>query len=127
MYEAKAVKLTWDEVSELITKQVTEILGRDVVCKANIDDSDYWAIQLSEERIPVSELFKLMETVGADEAARKDTLPESAVKEFSSREIGMGTAELLLGRQLNIKWDAFHIESDSLWLLDVKEVGHDEA
>ena len=123
----QAIKLPWDRVSECISLEVSKILGRRIICKATMDDYDYWAIQLSEKRIPMSELFKLMETVGADEAARKDSLPESTIKVTSIKEIGMGVSELLLSRHLHYKWVLFHIDANHLWLLDIKEAGNDEA
>ena len=68
MYETvKAFKLPWNTVSHLIGLEVSKILGRNIVCKANMDDHDYWAAQFVDERIPLSELYKLMETVNADE------------------------------------------------------------
>lgn len=126
MSEVKAFKLSWDEVADSIGLEVSSIIERKITCKANVDDCDYWAIQILEERIPLSELFKLMETVNADEAARKDSLPESAFKEFSTREIGMRTAELLLSRHLGCVWETIHISGDALWLLGVKGGDHGE-
>lgn len=123
----KAAKLPWAEVSECISIEVSKILDREIICKANIDDHDYWAVQLSDGRLPLSELYKLMETVDADEAARKESLPESAEKEFSVNGIGMGVAELLLGRHLHCRWSATHMDEEHLWLLDVKDGDYSEA
>lgn len=128
MYETvKAFKLPWNTVSHLIGLEVSKILGRNIVCKANMDDNDYWAAQFVDERIPLSELYKLMETVNADEKARNESLPESTRTQSSAKEVGLGVAELLLSRHLGVNWTAFYLDKQHLWLLDVKEVGHDEA
>lgn len=128
MYETvKAIKLPWNKVSEYIGLEVSTILGRDIVCKANVDDYDYWAAQFLGERIPLSELYKLMETVDAGEEVRKESLPESARKQCSAKEVGLGVAELLLGRHLGLIWTAFYLDEQHLWLLDVKEVAQNDA
>ena len=106
MYETvKAFKLPWNTVSHLIGLEVSKILGR----------------------IPLSELYKLMETVNADEKARDESLPESTRTQSSAKEVGLGVAELLLSRHLGVNWTAFYLDKQHLWLLNVKEVGHDEA
>lgn len=105
MYETvKAFKLPWNTVSHLIGLEVSKILGRNIVCKANMDDHDYWAAQFVDERIPLSELYKLMETVNADEKARNESLPESTRTQSSAKEVGLGVAELL---QISWKWDIY--------------------
>ena len=128
MYETvKAFKLPWNTVSHLIGLEVSKILGRNIVCKANMDDHDYWAAQFVDERIPLSELYKLMETVNADEKARNESLPESTRTQSSAKEVGLGVAELLLSRHLGVNWTAFYLDKQHLWLLDVKEVGKYEV
>lgn len=101
MYETvKAFKLPWNTVSHLIGLEVSKILGRNIVCKANMDDHDYWAAQFVDERIPLSELYKLMETVNADEKARNESLPESTRTQSSAKEVGLGVAELFFTSRL---------------------------
>ncbi len=122
-----AIKLPWHTVSECIGVEVSTILGRNITCKANVDDHDYWAVQFQGERIPLSELYKLLETVNADEDARNESLPESAIKLCSVKDMSLRVAELLLGRHLRLSWTAFHLDEQHLWLLDVKEVEQHEA
>ena len=123
----QAIKMPWEKVAECISLEVSNILGRKLVCKTNIDDHDYWAAQIIGERIPLSELFKLMETVNASEEARNESLPESAKKESSAKEFGLGVSELLLSRHLGLTWTAFYLDEQHLWLLETKEVVQDEA
>ena len=85
-----------------------------------MDDHDYWAAQFVDERIPLSELYKLMETVNADEKARNESLPESTRTQSSAKEVGLGVAELLLSRHLGVNWTAFYLDKQHLWLLDVR-------
>ncbi len=122
-----AIKLPWNTVSECISIEVSKILGRSVICKANVDDYDYWTVQFPEERIPLSELYKLMEVVNAGEKVRNESLPESAIKLCSVKDVSIGLAELLLGRHLGLNWNAFHLDEQCLWLLDIKEAEQNEA
>lgn len=123
----QAIKMPWKKVSECISLEVSQILGRKLVCKTSIDDHDYWAAQILGERIPLSELFKVMETVNASEDARNESLPESAKKESSAREFGLSVSELLLSRHLGLTWTAFYLDEQHLWLPETKEVVQNET
>lgn len=126
MSEAKAIKLTWKDASEIISKQVSDILGRKVICVAHWNDYCYWAVSIVGERIPLSDLIKIFETVNADDSQRNDSMPESTVKEISAREIGMDVAALLLERHFGYEWEAELIEEKHLWLLGEKDGNPDE-
>ena len=114
MYETvKAIKLPWNKVSEYIGLEVSMILGRDIVCKANVDDYDYWAAQFLDERIPLSELYKLMETVDAGEEARNESLPESARKQYSGKEAVFGQGSRF-GSSRTVTWQTSRSHLDRL-------------
>lgn len=96
----KAIRITWDSLSRIMSEEISKMLGREIRCRASMNDVEYWAIVIQDERIPLSELFKILETVKANEAERQDSLPESALTEFSVRDIGMKAANLILSSPL---------------------------
>ena len=57
----KAIKLSWAQVSDCISEEVSKILGRRVVCDSRWNDYCYWAIDvvsledLHEDNYPVVE------------------------------------------------------------------------
>ena len=79
------------------------------------------------ERIPLSELFKILETVKANEAERQDSLPESALTEFSTKEIGMEAANLILAGRLGYRWKAQYMDDYGMWILGEKDGEDNEA
>ena len=62
----KAIRITWDSLSRIMSEEISKILGREIHCKASMNDVEYWAIVIQDERIPLSELFKILETVKAN-------------------------------------------------------------
>lgn len=120
------LKLTWEEVPMGVSCEIFRILGRNLNCAAHADDYDYWGVRIEDERIPLSELFRLMESVDAGERVRKESLPESTCKSASSGELGMGMSDLLLRRHYECSWETVHIDEQNLWLLGVREDNSDE-
>ena len=123
----KAIKLSWAQVSDCVSEEVSKILGRKVVCDSRWNDYCYWATLIAGKRIPIEELYAILDTVRADDAQRRDSLPESAERTLTVHEIGMDVSELLLERHFGYKWETTHIEEDNLWLLGEKEGEHYET
>ena len=82
---------------------------------------------IQDERIPLSELFKILETVKANEAERQDSLPESAMTQFSVRDIGMEAANLILAGRLGYRWKAQYMDDYGMWILGEKDGEDNEA
>lgn len=123
----KAIRISWDSLSRIMSEEIGKILGRDIRCIASMNDVDYWAVAMPDERIPLSELFKILETVKANEAERQDSLPESAMSEFSVRDIGMEAANLILAGRLGYKWKAQYMDDYGMWILGEKDGEDNEA
>ena len=117
----KAIKLSWGQVSDCISEEVSKILGRKIVCDSRWNDYCYWGTVIAGKRIPIEELYQILEVVNANEAQSRDSLPESTERTLTVREIGMDVGELLLERHFGYKWETTHIEEDNLWLLGEKE------
>ena len=123
----KAIRISWDSLSRIVSEEISKILGREICCKASMNDVEYWAIVIQDERIPLSELFKILETVKANEAERQDSLPESAMTQFSVRDIGMEAANLILAGRLGYRWKAQYMDDYGMWILGEKDGENNEA
>lgn len=123
----KAIKLSWGQVSDCISEEVSKILGRKVVCDSRWNDYCYWGTIIAGKRIPIEELYTILDAVRADDAQRADSLPESTELTLTVREIGMDVGELLLERHFGYKWETTHIEVDNLWLLGERDGGNNDS
>ena len=123
----KAIKLSWAQVSDCISEEVSKILGRRVVCDSRWNDYCYWATMIAGKRIPIEELYKIFDSLDANDYQRADSLPESVELTHTVGEIGMDASELLLERHFGYKWETTHIEEDFLWLLGEKDGDINEA
>ena len=122
-----AVKLSWDKVSECISEEVSKILGRRIVCDSRWNDYCYWATMIAGKRIPIEELYKILDALDANDYQRADSMPESVELTHTVGEIGMDASELLLERHFGYKWETTHIDEDNLWLLGEKDGDSNEA
>lgn len=123
----KAIKLSWAQVSDCISEEVSKILGRRVVCDSRWNDYCYWATMIAGKRIPIEELYKILDSLNANDYQRADSMPESVELTHTVGEIGMDASELLLERHFDYKWETTHIEEDNLWLLGEKDGEDNEA
>lgn len=121
MNEVKAIKLSWDEVSEKLQTEIEAILERKLRCIAKPDDDYYWCIGFPEGRIPLSEIFKILESLNASEYERLDSVPPESEHAVDVSCLGMSASELLLRRFLGYQWETTHIEKDVLWVLGEKD------
>ena len=127
MNEAKALKLTWDVVSQKLQSEIEGILERKLLCVAKPDDEYYWCVGFPEGRIPLSELFTILETINASEIERIDSVPPESDHPTDVSCLGMSASELLLRRSLGYQWETIHIEDDALWVLGEKDGDPDET
>ena len=111
----KAIKLSWAQVSDCISEEVSKILGRKVVCDSRWNDYCYWATMIAGKRIPIEELYKILDSLDANDYQRADSLPESVELTHTVGEIGMDASALLLERHFGYKWETTHIEEDHLY------------
>ncbi len=116
----KALPLSWEEVSKIVSEELKAILGHPIDCVANYDDVGYWAVKINDMRIPSEEMSKALDLLKADEYQREDMLPLSDERHLGVNEIGMEGGNLLLENYLGYKWETMHIEEDRIWLLGDK-------
>lgn len=62
-----ALRLTWGEVSYYISGYVSRYLGRNIVCKATVEDGNYWDTSAVNTEFTKSEFRTLLSLVFADD------------------------------------------------------------
>ena len=127
MSETKALKFSWDEVSQKLQPEIEAILGRRILCVSKPDDEYYWCVAFPEGRIPLSDLFKILEAINASERERIDSVPPERDHPVDVSCLGMSASELLLRRCLGYQWETIHIKDDALWILGEKDGDLNEA
>lgn len=127
MNEVKAIRFTWQELSENLQTEVEVILDRKINCRAKADDESYWCIGFPDGRIPMSEIYRILESLQASENECIDSLPPISEHPIGVSCIGMSASELLLRRHLGFQWEALHIDDDYLWVLGEKDGDLNEA
>lgn len=118
--EVRAIRITWDDVSEQIQSALQSILDKPFTCKARDDDYNYWSTIFLDRRMMMSEVFMIFEGLEATAEQRDDSLPEQEEWTESVDCIGMSASSLLLSYALKKTWKEEYISDDALWLLDVK-------
>lgn len=124
--KAKALRLSWETATLIAEDEISNILGRKIKCDAHMDDDAYWTISFPEERLPMSDLYRILEAIEATSEQRLDSIPPESERMTSVNCLGMDASTLLLSRYLQYRWEYEHLEPTSLWLLGEKtEVSHE--
>ena len=116
-YEKKALKLPWAVAAEIASVEIEKIIGRRIQCTGSMDDLDYWCFTFREDRMLMSEVYKILEVLKATEKQRIECLPTESDRMTSVNCLGMSVCSILLQRQLGYKWECEHIEEGGIWLL----------
>lgn len=111
----KTLRISWDNVTAMVSVMLCQILGRCSICVASYEDMDYWNIRLAEERLSKTEIAKLLDAVDASQDARIESLPQD---DETSRCLGMRLSALLLKRYLGQGWETAFINEDGLYLVN---------
>lgn len=117
MHESKALKMDWMEVAKIIEVELEKILGRKISCEAGMDDGDYWAVRFSKERLPMADLYKLLDEIDATPDQSLDSIPLQEEHVDSVGSIGMDVCAILLKRHIGYTWQAIHIDEECLWVM----------
>lgn len=118
LQDIRTVKLSHQQVVELCQSEIEKHCKHPVPCKYFYDDFNIWEIGFRGYRLPLSELFQLFEVLGADDNARKQSLPDEVREDVNG--IGTDVSKLLLEQALKLTWEQELSDSDFLWLIDVK-------
>lgn len=117
--EKRAVKLTWDDVCQIVSENLKAILGIETDCKATYVENEYWDVSFVSYRLPLQKLCQLLHEVRAAPSDWEDALPDEAMPTVPC--LGMALSEKLLTRHLQITWEHSLIVADGLWLVGAKD------
>ena len=119
--EKKTIVLNWLEVSRIMRESLYSILGKYLKCCATSDDECFWAVRFINYRMPLEELYRLLDAVNADEEMCMESVPLSSEKVTSVQSFGKDLADELLRRYLDCSWEHQICDEQSLWLIGVTE------
>ena len=51
--ESRAVRLSWDKVCGIVSKEIEEILGVRIQCRINVAASSFWDLTFINYRLPL--------------------------------------------------------------------------
>lgn len=118
LHTPKALQMIWKEVAAIMELELEKILGRKIVCEAGMDDYDcYWAVSFPQERLSMSELYKILDDINATPKQRVDSIPPQDEQSDGVNCIGMDVGKLLLRRHLGYTWQAMHMDDQYMWVL----------
>ncbi len=117
--EKRAIELRWNDVCDIVTAEIEEILGTRVQCKINVIETSFWDVTFVGYRLPLPKLCQLLQATQATPEDWEDALPDEGGVDVAG--IGIALAEKLVGRHLHLNWKQHLIAVDSLWLVDVAE------
>ena len=119
MNEKRTVQLGWDEVCNIVSVEVENILGLQISCGVNLVEDMAWAVMFDGCRLPLPKLCQLLQVTQATPEDWATALPDDGERDVS--DIGMELTEKLLMRYLNLAWEHHLITEDSLWLVGVTD------
>ncbi len=120
--EIRAKKLSWTEVADALSHQISKTLNEPLVCSALPDDTHYWDVKFPKPGLSLTQISALLESVGADQDMHIDSLSFASDQVTTSASIGMSLADALLKQYLQADWDAHMANDESLCLIGVIEI-----
>lgn len=120
--EKCAIELKWNEVANIVSKEIAEILGIHIQCKANVVEHYFWSIEFVGYRLPLPKLCQLVQVTHPTPEDWEDALPDDGGVDVNG--IGMVLCEKLLAHHLKLTWEHCLITADSLWLVGVAAAQH---
>ena len=122
IFEQRAMKLSWNKVSTIISEEIEDILGLHTQCKINRVEDSFWSVFFINYRLPLPKLCQLIHATHPTPEDWEDAMPDDGGVDVNG--IGMALAEKLLARHLKLTWEHHLITEDSLWLVGVAMAQH---
>ena len=104
-------------IAGAIEQETASIIGHRVPCGFYADETCYWCVTAISSRYTAEEIYRLLDSVDADEEERLGAIPDI---DWSS-ELGMGLCRSLLKRALRATWECDQIISDGVWLINYQK------
>lgn len=116
----KALRISFDKVAQIVSDELAKILNRKVDCIAQADDIDYWAVKFKNERVPISEIYKVLNLLSEDEKQHELQAFNELENKESIGDLGMLMSEALLKQFLGYSYETVFTDNTSIWLLGEK-------
>ena len=112
----QTLKLSWGEVGTLTGSVISAVLKREVICRAALDDYNYWTVSDTAGRFSHDDLDILLDYVEASREIREITFHGDS---DTAVALDMGLSQALLKKKLNTSWEQELITEDGLWLVGI--------
>ena len=112
----QTLKLSWGEVGTLTGSVISAVLKREVICRAALDDYNYWTVSDTAGRFSHDDLDILLDYVEASREIREITFHGDS---DTAVALDMGLSQALLEKKLNTSWEQELITEDGLWLVGI--------
>lgn len=119
MIAQKAIQLSWQEVGYAVQQEIESILHKEVPCEASWDDESYWSVIFTRDRLSVSEIRCIIQSVGLSKKLLIENVEDS--EESYPPGIGMMLSHVLLKRNLGFSWETEVVAEHSLTLVGITE------
>lgn len=118
MKEITTIQLSWDEVAEKIESFFKKVLEKEISCKTNHDDYDFWGVTFNDYRMSIEEIEKICNYVNANKFEREEAFP--ILPDTHIRSLGGNIANKLLAVSLDITLERVLAIEDGLFLIGCK-------
>lgn len=119
MQEMRSIRLSWDEVSRILSAEIERILGVKIECKINVADEEFWDVEFVNQHLPLPEYCHFIHSLAPILDDWADALPDEVRPDIGS--MGPYTGEKIIGHHLHITWEHRLIAEDGLWLIGIAE------
>ncbi len=127
MNQFKTIRLSWDEVSHLISREIKTALGKTIRCNACPDAYDYWCAGFPNYRMPLSEIHMLVGALKLTKEESFDCFPNEEDGTTDIGSIGMKASEALLRRAMPFKWTHYLFDNDYIWIITNEQTDKSES
>lgn len=101
-----------------LSRKLSILLEREIICEATVDDYDYWALKCTNDRFSLADLCKLLSHVNASKEIAECTIPSDAK---STCGIDISLCNALLQELLNTGWEKQLVQEDAVYLIGVSQ------
>lgn len=114
MEHKEGLFISWENASAIISKQLYIILWESFVCKAKLQQVDYWSTKIHNRQLSVYELLKICDAVDAPYDARMSAIPDD---DQMTSSISMELSLCLLAAYLKQDYEKVFFDKDGILIV----------
>ena len=119
--EVKTIYLTLQQTGALIQKELERICRHPIPCLIKVEDLDFWEVSFQGYRMPLSEMYFVLEQIEADSRTRELSTVDDPVSDVNS--ISPFMSARILSKALGLCWEKDIADENGIWLIDVRTPG----